>query len=491
MEPGHKLAQYRITGRIGAGGMGEVFAARDTNLERDVAIKVLPRDLADNASRLARLEREAKAIAALSHPNILAVYDFGREEGTAYLVTELLEGETLRDRLLQGALASRKATEYGRQVARGLAAAHDKGIVHRDLKPENIYLTHDGRVKILDFGLASAVEADPAANHDATVELGTRTRLTAPGAVLGTVDYMAPEQVRGQPTDSRSDLFSFGSVLYEMVTGARPFHRETGAETMTAILKEEPDELSTLAADLPPALAAIIRRCLEKRPGERFHSAHDLAFSLEALSGSTITTGSSPALAGVGAPRRRPPAALVAGLVVSALLIGAAAAWLLRPQLAPQAVVTYTNLSSRRGAVTNARFSGGDLSVVYSAAWAGGPVRLYPAAPGSRSSAALTMVDADLLSVASTGELAVALDRRYPLGWEAVGTLAVAQPGGAAPRPLLQDVFVADWSPDGRRWRWPTRWAAWCGSSTPSARCCTNRPVGSATCGCIRTGSGC
>ncbi|MEZ4387428.1 MAG: protein kinase [Candidatus Krumholzibacteriia bacterium] len=452
MQTGDTIAQYEIKARIGAGGMGEVFEARDTNLDRDVAVKVLPRELADNASRLARLEREAKAIAALSHPNILAIYDCGTADGTAYLVTELLRGETLRERLAHGAMPARKATDYGRQIARGLAAAHDKGIVHRDLKPENLFLTREGQVKILDFGLATAADmntgGEPAT--DATLAMAPDTKLTAPGAVLGTIDYMSPEQVRGHATDARSDLFSFGSVLYEMVSGRKPFARETAAEIMTAILREEPAELATLAPDLPPALVAIIRRCLEKRPGERFHSAHDLAFSLESLSGSTVSTGTAAALAGVGGPRRRPGAGLLVGLVLAALVVGAAAMWFLRPSEPAATEVRFTSLSSRRGTVTNARFvGGGDEAAIYSAAWANEPLRLYPASADSRTSPPLNLGDCDLLSIAVTGELAVSLNRRQTLGWEAYGTLAVAQQGGSAPRPVLENVGVADWAPDG------------------------------------------
>jgi hypothetical protein len=448
LEQGHRIAQYEIIAPIGAGGMGEVYRARDTNLEREVALKVLPSAMAGDPQRLARLEREAKAIAALSHPNILAVHDFGTADGSAFLVTELLTGETLRERLSQGALTPRKATEYGRQIARGLAAAHDRGIVHRDLKPENLFLTGEGRVKILDFGLASAAGEEPVTEDAATLELKSGAKLTSPGTVLGTVDYMSPEQVRGEPTDARSDIFSLGSVLYEMVAGARPFRRDTSAETMTAILKEDPPELASVASDVSPALATIIRRCLEKRPGERFHSAHDLAFSLEALSGSTMSSGAAEAIRG-SAPPRRVGLALTAALVLAGLVIGAAAAYLLRPQPTSSAPETFTTLSSRRGTVTNARFTGVDAGI-YSASWVGDPLRLYPASPGARTAFPLNVEAADLLSVASTGELAVSLDRRHVIGWEAVGTLAVTRPGGSAPRPVLEDVLVADWSPDGQ-----------------------------------------
>jgi hypothetical protein len=449
MDPGQRLAQYEIVRPIGAGGMGEVYLARDTNLDRNVAVKVLPEEVADNAMHLARLEREAKAIAALSHPNILAVYDFGKGDGVAYVVTELLEGQTLRERLNRGPMAPRKATELGRQIARGLAAAHDKGIVHRDLKPENLFVTGEGDIRILDFGLATAPDERP--GRDAPVDTETRTRLTEPGSVLGTVDYMSPEQVRGEPTDNRSDVFSFGLVLYEMITGSRAFHRDTKAETMTAILKEEPPEISSVAADVPRELAAIIRRCLEKHPGERFHSSHDLAFSLEALSGSSVSTGTAAAIKGVRRPRRRPGVALTTVLVVAALAVGAAAMWFLRAEPAPDSPAIFTTLTARRGTVTNARFTGGsDEAALYSAAWDGGPVRLYPVTPGTPISEPLGIGDADLLGVGSTGEIAVSLDRRHPLGWEAIGTLAIVQPGGAAPRPVLENVLVADFAPDGR-----------------------------------------
>ena len=280
---GARLGPYEIVAPLGAGGMGEVYRARDTRLERTVAIKVLPSRLAADPDALGRFEREARAVAALSHPNILAIHDFGTDRGVAYAVTELLEGKTLRERLEAGRMPPRKAIEYAVQAARGLAAAHDKGIVHRDLKPENVFVTEDGRVKILDFGLARL--GAPEQSDTPVTEARTATVATEPGVVMGTVGYMSPEQVRGQVTDHRSDVFSFGAVLYEMLTGRRAFHGGSAADTMSAVLNQEPELARTLPG-IAPGLEHIVRRCLEKAPGERFQSAHDLAFALSRLSSS-------------------------------------------------------------------------------------------------------------------------------------------------------------------------------------------------------------
>jgi Tol biopolymer transport system component len=285
---GTRLGSYEILGTVGAGGMGEVYRARDTRLDREVAVKVLPTHLAMDADSLARFEREAKAVAALSHPNILAIHDFGRtDNGTVYAVMELLDGETVRQRLADGPVPPKKVMQIGADVANGLAAAHARGIVHRDLKPENLFITNDGRVKILDFGLAGPLEQPESANSP------TAMRHTDPGTVLGTVGYMSPEQVKGQAADHRSDVFSLGCVLGELATGRRVFERETAAETMTAILREDA-ELSPAGAALPPGLETVIRHCLEKRPEERFQSARDLAFALQSLSGATMAGGSTP-----------------------------------------------------------------------------------------------------------------------------------------------------------------------------------------------------
>src|SRR5512135_1714397 len=282
---GIRLGPYEILSPLGAGGMGEVYRARDTRLNRDVAIKVLPERVAADADALARFEREAKAVAALSHPNILALHDFGRDGGVAYAVTELLEGETLRQALSSGPLSPRRAAEYGVEIALGLAAAHEKGIVHRDLKPDNVFVTKDERIKILDFGLAKPSASSGGAPDE--TQSPTVSGYTEPGMVMGTVGYMSPEQVRGLPFDHRSDLFAFGAVLYEMLAGRRAFQRETAAETMTAILKEEPVHLADADGRVPPALAAVIAHCLEKKPERRFQSARDLAFALETAVSST------------------------------------------------------------------------------------------------------------------------------------------------------------------------------------------------------------
>src|SRR2546426_850517 len=290
LSSGSKLGPYEIIALLGAGGMGEVYRARDPRLEREVAIKVLPSSFSCDPDRLRRFEHEARAAGALNHPNILVVYDVGTGDGAPYLVTELLEGATLRERLDVGPLPPRKAVDYAVQVAHGLGAAHDKGIVHRDLKPENIFICRDGRVKILDFGLAKLTEAEP--GNDTATSL-TPVAQTGSGVVLGTAGYMSPEQVRGQKADRRSDIFSFGAVLYEILSGQRAFAGATPADTAIAILKEEPPAIS---GRIPATLDRIVHHCLEKNPEERFQGARDLAFHLQSLSSESGTPVVAPLL---------------------------------------------------------------------------------------------------------------------------------------------------------------------------------------------------
>ena len=282
---GTKLGHYEILSPIGAGSMGEVYRARDTQLDRDVAIKVLPEFVSTDRDRLLRFEREAKSAAALNHPNILAVYQMGTYLGMPYLVSELLEGKTLTETTRRGPLPLRKVIDYGVQIARGLGAAHEKGIIHRDLKPDNLFVTKDGRVKILDFGLAKLMQPKQSIESVAAT-------ITLPGMALGTVGYMAPEQVRGLNTDQRADIFALGAILYELLTGRQSFQRPTSADTMSAILNEELPAIGTRSPETPAALERVIRRCLEKDPGQRFQSASDLAFALEALSDPTLSSPS-------------------------------------------------------------------------------------------------------------------------------------------------------------------------------------------------------
>jgi Tol biopolymer transport system component len=352
---GSRVGPYEITAAIGAGGMGEVYRARDSRLRRDVAIKVLPSFLSNDLDRLRRFEQEARAAAALNHPNIMAVFQLGTHEGAPYLVSELLEGSTLREQLKRSPLPLRNVIDCGVQVARGLAAAHEKGIVHRDLKPENLFVAKDGRVKILDFGLAKLMQREwPLDSNVPTVSL-----VTEPGVVMGTVGYMSPEQVSGKAADHRADIFAFGAVLYEMVTGKRAFQKATSAETMSAILNEDPDGISQFAPNAPPALQRIIQRCLEKKPEQRFQSASDLAFALEALSDSGGISAAAPATP--SRKRQRKWQALVAfglGLLLAAGFVVWIVANRARPAAEnPLADARFTRLSDFTGAETNPAIS--------------------------------------------------------------------------------------------------------------------------------------
>ena len=430
--------------------MGEVYRARDPRLDRDVAIKVLPTAFAQDPDRLARFEREGKAVAALSHPNILAIFDVGSESGHAYAVMELLDGESLRERLAQGPLSVRKATDCAIQIARGLAAAHDKGLVHRDLKPDNIFLLRDGRVKILDFGLARTTAADRAIDG-ATGVATVFAHKTDAGTVMGTVGYMAPEQVRGQAVDGRADLFALGTVLYEMLTGRRAFERDTGADTMMAILKEDPPEFDTTRGHIPPALDRIVRHCVEKNVVERFQSARDVAFALEALSGSTpmpaVTAEPASVAPAMKVKSRRALAATMVGLVIVAAGVGGGLAG---RATAPRAASPprFTMKTFEPQTIIVARFTPDGQGMVFSSARSGNSVRLYHIQEGLAEARPFGPPNTHLLSISSKGELAVLTDAHSMAQRLFKGTLARMSIDGS-PRPWMENVREADWSPDG------------------------------------------
>jgi Tol biopolymer transport system component len=415
--------------------MGEVYRARDPRLGREVAIKILPGASAVDADRLRRFEQEARAAAALSHPAIVAVFDVGRSaDGTPYVVSELLQGQTLAHRIGEGPLPTRKALDWGVQIAHGLSAAHERGIVHRDLKPANLFVLKDGRVKILDFGLAKLRGTlDPDGGGSAA---DTLTQ-TGSGVAVGTVGYMSPEQVRGLAADPRSDIFSLGAVLYEMLSRRRLFQRETAAETMTAVLKDDPPPLSETDPLLPASVDRVVRRCLEKDPGERFQSARDVAFALEALSGSSAASAAMEA-APTAPQRRRWTAPTALGLVLlTGLALGALGARVIG-QKRPE---SYRRLTYRRGFIHRARFAP-DGQVVCSAAWDGKPKDTFTVRPEAPEGRSLGLAAGSIQSISAAGEMAIVF---------ADGTLSRAPlGGGVAPRAIATDVAAADWTPDGK-----------------------------------------
>ena len=433
---GTQVGPYEVLGRLGAGGMGEVYRARDKRLERDVAIKVLSAEVANDADRMRRLEQEARAASRLSHPNILVVHDVGTHEGSPYIVSEFLEGETLRERIEQHPLPLRKAIDFSLQLAHGLAAAHDKQIVHRDLKPENLFITKDGRLKILDFGLAKLL---PQTIGTVDSNAPTGAGGTVPGMIMGTVGYMSPEQVRGQEADHRSDIFAFGAILYEMLTGKRAFPGATGAEIMAAILKDDPPELSDDSREMDPSLKRIVRHCLEKKPEERFQSASDIGFSLDSLSVAAAGSHQS-------TEKRRWP--VLACLTVAALILGALAGTRIsRDRNAT--LPSYQRLTFNRGTIWNARFTPDGQNVVYSAGWDGRPLDLFGARVGTWESRSLKLDNTDVLAISASNEMLV-LRNRQRAGWYVGrGTLARMPVDGGTPREILEDVQQADWAPDG------------------------------------------
>jgi Tol biopolymer transport system component len=443
---GSKLGPYEILSLLGAGGMGEVYRARDPRLGRDVAIKVLPSSFSDNSDRLRRFAQEAKAAGILNHPNITAVFDIGDHEGSPYVVQELLEGETLRSVLAGRKLPQRKAVDYALQMAHGLAAAHDKGIVHRDLKPDNIFVTKDGRIKILDFGLAKLTQIGD-------TDTGPQTNLptasgTEPGVVMGTLRYMSPEQVKGKPADARSDIFALGAILYEMVAGKHAFGGDSAGETMASILKEEPPDLTLANQSIPPGLERTIRHCLEKNPEQRFHSAHDLAFDIESLSGLSAPTGAVPAAPLAASRRRRSLAAAALALLV-AVGVGSFLAGRRVGSSRASADVTFKALTYRSWPVFRALFAPDGRTVVFSAARAGNRPEIFTLDPGYPEPKPLGLPEAHLLSVSRQGELALLTKTRFIYSRIFSGTLARMPLGGGAPREVLEGVQEADWAPDG------------------------------------------
>ena len=435
---GQIVGHYRVLEKIGSGGMGDVFRARDERLGRDVALKLIRPASNDSSDHLRRFEQEARAAAALNHPNILAIYDVGFEGSTPYIVSELLRGKTLRQRFAEGPIALAEAADYALQIVQGLTAAHERLIVHRDLKPENLFITEDGRVKILDFGVA---KWKPPQDGERSIE--SLTTVTKSGAMIGTVAYMSPEQLRGKAVDHRSDIFSFGAILYEMLTAQRAFRGETEVDTMTAVLREEPAEANLQDAAIPPGYRDIVKHCLEKEPQNRFQSAKDLGFALQTIS------GSSPHKDVRFAPSRRParllPWAIIAVLAAATVALAASLLW-----RAPLENPSYRRLTSESGTIYAARFAPDGQAVVYSAAWSGRPVQLFSTVGNSLLAQPLSLSDANLLAISPANELAVVVNGTHDGQLETVdGILARAPLAGGSPRQILPDVRWADWDEHG------------------------------------------
>ena len=437
--PGTRLGPYEIVAPLGAGGMGEVYRARDTKLRRDVAVKVLPESLSRDADALARFEREALAVAALSHPNILSIFDFGSYDGTAYAVMELLEGETLRDALEAGPLPPRKSLACAREIAEGLFAAHEKGIVHRDLKPENVFLAKDGHVKILDFGLAKQTQA----RSDNVTSAPTDRRGTEPGTVMGTAGYMSPEQVRGQAVDHRSDIFSFGAILYEMLSGRRAFRGASAADSMAAILREEPPEIPAEIQGIAPGLERVVRHCLEKRPEQRFQSARDLAFDLEALSSVSSPAARTVSVAASPGIRR-----VLSVAIVALLALAAGAAWWAGARHVNTPHPVFRSLTRERGTLGAARFVPGTSDVAYGARWGLGAPQVYITRTDQPAPRVLPGFEGLLQAVSASAEV-MGLSDTYISHASPVGRLVSLPLSGGAARPWADQVWSASWDERG------------------------------------------
>ncbi len=434
---GQVIGHYRVLEKIGSGAMGEVFRARDERLGRDVALKLIRPASSDNPDHLRRFELEARAAAALNHPNIVAIYDVGFSDGTPYIVCELLEGKTLRKRLAEGALPVRLAVDYSLQIVQGLIAAHDHRIVHRDLKPENLFVTSDGRVKILDFGVAK-LQSSPEDSGRSVEEL---TTVTKSGAVIGTVAYMSPEQLRGKTVDHRSDIFSVGAILYEMLAGRRAFRGETEVDTITAVLKEDPPAINLEQAGVPESVLQIVRHCLEKEPENRFQSVRDLGFALDTLSSAS---GGRTNRFGVSRPQ-----AILVPWAIAAVFLAATLLLLVNQWRQKTVSPSYRRLTFEQGTVYSARFAPDFRGVVYGAAWNGKPLQIFSTVGDSLLSQPLNLADANLLAISRSGELAVSLHGAHLAHLEMVGTLARSPFAGGSPREVLEDVAWADWDSNG------------------------------------------
>jgi serine/threonine protein kinase/Tol biopolymer transport system component len=445
LSPGKQLGAYKIVGHLGSGGMGDVYRAADTRLGREVALKVLPEKFAADPDLMTRFEQEARAASALNHANIVTVHDVGRFENITFLVMELLDGTSLRDLVSGGPLPNRRLIDVAGQIAQGLAAAHDKAILHRDLKPENIFVCRDGTAKILDFGLAKlAAPRGEVGSEVATLDLPSA--LTEPGVILGTAGYMSPEQAAGRALDFRSDQFSLGSILYEMATGVQAFKRETAAQTLAAIIEDEPKPLESLNPKAPAPFCWIVERCLAKDPEGRFASTRDLARDLDGLKRHLSAITSAVAPPSLRRSRRRwRPAAWLALLATVAVGIGYLAARM-RPRL-PEP--EFERLTFRRGFIPAARFLPDGDTVIYSATWEGGKVRLFSVRRQSPESQILNLPDASILGVSRSGELALQLNDHLLDSDVGRGTLARVASVGEAPREILDEVQWADWSPEG------------------------------------------
>jgi serine/threonine protein kinase len=431
---GQLYGHYRILEKIGAGAMGDIFRARDERLGRDVALKLIRGGASNNPDHLRRFEQEARAAAALNHPNIVAIYDVGFEGTTPYIVSELLVGKNLRERLMEGAIPLRDAVAYGVQIANGLSAAHDRHIVHRDLKPENLFLTNDGRIKILDFGVAKLLLPTEDAQNAPTA--------TKHGAMIGTVAYMSPEQLRTKPVDHRSDVFSLGAILYEMLTRCRAFGAENDADTITAVLREEPPESNLDDAKIPAGYRDVVRHCLEKDPGHRFQSAKDLAFALETLSGKSGGT--------IPLSRRKSNAKLLLPWAFAGLLALATALLLIERRI-PTVRPEYQRLTYEAGTVFAGRFAP-DGSVLYSAAWNGDGLQLFTTVGNSPQIQPLNPPDATLLAVSKANELALAMHGTHNGQLEPDHSMLADAPlAGGSPREIMADVPWADWDHDGKQ----------------------------------------